>query len=283
MGKNIKLRKLLKDTLYQKYDRGHGTKKENKVHNGTDMIHSHNTYKTYMREVDHFADFCRDNGIKERGEAIAAVPRYLDQLQSDGKSAWTMSTALNAIAKAFSRSTTDWNYKLPPRQRANIERSRGQAVRDKHFSPERNQDLIKFEEGCGLRRHELKALKGSDLVLKGDKVYLWVNQGKGGKPRLVEAIKNKNHVVRMCQRAGSGSVFPKIHSGADIHFYRGNYAKEVYRQYARDLNSLSQKEKYYCRGDMKGQVFDREAMRIASENLGHNRIDVIANNYLYGI
>jgi hypothetical protein len=28
-------------------------------------------------------------------------------------------------------------------------------------------------------------------------------------------------------------------------------------------------------------VFDRKAMKIASENLGHNRIDVIANNYMY--
>jgi hypothetical protein len=120
------------------------------------------------------------------------------------------------------------------------------------------------------------------LVLKGEKVYLQVENGKGGKKRLVEVIGHKNHVVRMCQLAGSGNVFPKVHSAFDEHFYRGNYAKNLYKQYERDLNALSKQEKYFCRKDMKGHVFDREAMRITSENLGHNRIDVIANNYLYG-
>ena len=283
MGKTIKLRKLLKDTLYHKYERGHGQAKTGKVHNGTDNIHSHNTYKTYMRETEHFCAWCKANGITEVKDAAASVPRYLDQMQRDGKSAWTMSTALCGIAKAMNRKTTDFDYKLPSRHRADIVRSRGQAERDKHFSPERNQDLIKFAESCGLRRSELEALKGSNLVLKGEKVYLQVENGKGGKKRLVEVIGHKNHVVRMCNLAGSGNVFPKVHSAFDEHFYRGNYGKNLYKQYERDLNTLSRKEKYYCRGDMKGKVFDREAMRIVSENLGHNRIDVIANNYLYGL
>ena len=146
MGKTIKLRKLLKDSLYHKYERGHGQAKTDKVHNGTDLIHSHNTYKTYMREVEHFCVWAKENGVKEYKDAAAAVPRYLDQLQRDGKSAWTQSTALNALAKAMNRSTKDFDYTLPKRHRADIERSRGQAERDKHFSPERNQDLIKFCE-----------------------------------------------------------------------------------------------------------------------------------------
>ncbi len=283
MGKKIKLRKLLKDTLYHKYEKGYGKPKSDKTHNGTDAIHSHNTYKTYMREVEHFCVWAKENGISEIKEAAASVPEYLDQMQRDGKSAWTVSTALNAIAKAMNKSTKDFDYRLPKRHRADIGRSRGPAERDKHFSPEKNQDLIKFAESCGLRRRELEALKGSNLVIRDNKVYLHVENGKGGKKRLVEVIGNKSHVIRLCQRAGSGNVFPKVHSCADIHFYRGNYAKNLYRQYARDLKALSTAEKYFCRGDMAGKVFDREAMRITSENLGHNRIDVIANNYLYGL
>lgn len=283
MGKVIKLRKLLKDTLYHKYERGHGQAKIGKVHNGTDAIHSHNTYNTYKREVEHFSAWCKANGITEYKDAAASVPRYLDQMQRDGKSAWTMSTALSAIAKAMDKKTTDFDYKLPSRHRADITRSRGPAERDKHFSPEKNQDLIKFAESCGLRRSELEALKGSNLVLRDGKAYLYVENGKGGKKRLAEVIGNKNHVVRLCQLAGSGNVFPKVHSAFDEHFYRGNYAKNLYMQYSRDLNTLSKQEKYFCRKDMAGKVFDREAMRITSENLGHSRIDVIANNYLYGL
>ena len=45
-------------------------------------------------------------------------------------------------------------------------------------------------------------------------------------------------------------------------------------------NRGSLKEKYYCRGDRKGEVFDRAAMRITSNALGHGRIGVIAGHYL---
>ena len=47
------------------------------------------------------------------------------------------------------------------------------------------------------------------------------------------------------------------------------------------MNVLSDKEKYYCRKDKTGCVYDRQAMLITSKNLGHNRINVIASNYLY--
>ena len=39
--------------------------------------------------------------------------------------------------------------------------------------------------------------------------------------------------------------------------------------------------RYYCRNDLKGVVYDKQAMRIASRALGHNRICVIAGHYLY--
>ena len=277
----IKLRKQLKDSLYHKYEQGHGRAKTDKVHNGTEAIHSHNTYKTYMREVEHFAAWAKDKNIKDYDKAAASVPDYLDQMQADGKSAWTVSTALCALAKAFNRSTMDFNYELPKRHREDIRRSREHVERDKHFSPEKNQALIRFAESTGLRRRELEALKGSDMLIIGDRVLIHVQNGKGGKERLVEVVGHKQHVINLCKRAGSGKVFPTVHNGADIHYYRANYAKAIYNKYARNLGMLERHEKYYCRGDMKGQVFDRKAMKIASENLGHNRIDVIANNYMY--
>ena len=39
-------------------------------------------------------------------------------------------------------------------------------------------------------------------------------------------------------------------------------------------------EVYVCRGDLKGVVYDRKAMEIASKALGHNRISVIAAHYI---
>lgn len=282
-NREIKLRKQLHDSLREKYNQGYGKPKHGQkdVHNSTPAIHSTNTYKTYNRAVNGFADWCKDKGIKDMPTAQKHIPEYMAKLNQEGKSAFTQSTIMSGLAKAFGIHTTDINYQLPQRKRSDIIRSRDVAARDKHFSAEKNQELIRFCEATGLRRRELEALRGSQMVLKGDKVYLSIENGKGGKKRLVEAVKDERLVKDMCERAGSGKVFPKVHNGADIHFYRGNYAKAIYRKYARDISTLEKHEKYFCRGDMKGQVFDREAMRIASENLGHNRVDVIANNYLY--
>ncbi len=283
MGQKIKLRKILKDNLYHKYEKGHGQAKENKVHNGTSAIHSHNTYKTYMKWVEKFCLWCKENDIKELEKAQKAVPEYLKEMEQKQYSVWTIKTALSAIAKAMNCKTTDFDYHAPKRERANIERSRNIAVRDKHFSAKNNEALIHFCESTGLRRREITALKGADLRLKNGKAYLYIDNGKGGKIRLVEVILYKQEVVDMCERADKGLIFPKVHSCADIHGYRGTYAKALYQQYARPLKEIPNNEKYFCRGDMKGTVLDKIALGIVSQNLGHNRLDVVVNNYMYGI
>ncbi len=282
--RKIKLKQQLHASLREKYSQGYGHKKHEikDEHNSTNMIHSTNTYKTYNDAVRKFADWCKTQNIKDMDTAKTNIPQYMEHLKTEGYAASTMSTKMNGICKAFGIRTTDVDYKLPQRKRSDIVRSRDVAARDKHFSPSKNKDLIKFCESTGLRRRELEALKGSDLVQKGDKTYLHVQNGKGGKKRYVEVLEGGRSLVRnMCERAGTGNVFPRVHSDADIHFYRGNYAKALYHKYARDLKTLDRSEKYYCRGDMKGKIYDRQAMAIASKNLGHERISVIAGHYLY--
>lgn len=61
---------------------------------------------------------------------------------------------------------------------------------------------------------------------------------------------------------------------------RADYATKVYQLYARPIESLAHDEIYYCRGDRKGTWLDKKAMLAASKALGHNRISIIASNYL---
>ena len=75
-------------------------------------------------------------------------------------------------------------------------------------------------------------------------------------------------------------MFAKVHTHADIHSYRSEYATALYEKYARDINSLDKKELYCCKKDLNGVKYDRQAMKIVSSNLGHNRISVIADHYL---
>ena len=141
--------------------------------------------------------------------------------------------------------------------------------------------MVAFCRATGLRREELQALRGTALYQDRSGYYLHITSGsKGGRERYAPIIGDKDLVIRLCKQAGDGKVFEKVPSGADIHSYRRDYATAIYRQHARPLEQLTAKEKYYCRGDRKGEVFDRAAMRITSNALGHGRIEVIAGHYL---
>lgn len=61
------------------------------------------------------------------------------------------------------------------------------------------------------------------------------------------------------------------------------YACRAYKSKARDVSTLDTKEKYICRKDKAGVTYDRQAMKYASNQLGHNRIDVIAYSYLHNL
>ena len=87
-------------------------------------------------------------------------------------------------------------------------------------------------------------------------------------------------VVEKCKAAGDQPVWGVLPAHMDEHGYRRDYATAYYNQIARDPRSLDPKERYCCRGDLKGVWYDRQAMLEVSRALGHNRINVIAGHYL---
>jgi len=91
--------------------------------------------------------------------------------------------------------------------------------------------------------------------------------------KVIERIKNTPANER---------VWSKIPSRADIHSYRADYCKSLYELHARPIADIPASDRYYCRKDLKGVIYDKRAMAVASRALGHNRIGVIAGSYLYG-
>lgn len=75
-------------------------------------------------------------------------------------------------------------------------------------------------------------------------------------------------------------IFSSVPSHMDVHGCRRAYANALYKQLTRPLSELTQKEKYICRNDKHGVVYDRRAMLQVSRQLGHNRVYVIAGHYL---
>lgn len=287
MGK-IKLRKQFYTILHELYRLGYGKPKIKNEHNSTPYIHSESTYKTYKAQCGHFAEFCYANGVKyDMEEAFKLIPEYGKRLEADGKSAWTIYTAMNAIAKAFGVSTESLGYKPPKRERASVARSRYATEMDRHFSVEANEKLITFCQCFGLRRRELEALTGDCMAFnKKGRLLVHVTNGKGGKERWVVfcGTKKEQKVCEdMMRQAGNTKVFSHVHTKADIHYYRSVYACRLYKAISRPVEAIPREDRYICRKDKAGVIYDKKAMQMVSRSLGHNRISVIANSYLHNI
>lgn len=298
-------------------------------------IYSFATYQTYRRAAIRFVKYVtREHPeCKTMKKAKRYVNEWLQTRADAGLSAWTISMETSALCKIYGILPDDpKRFHVPQRRREDIKRSRGEAKRDRHFSVKNNDELIKFVCATGTRRSILEKLRGDDLwsrermeqklaelsqkesltdteahmqglltealgTFEEFMFFCLHRQDKGGKFRFAPIWPESLDLVirRMTEVAPDELVFRTVHSAADIHFYRAEYAKRIYRYYARDLSSLPydkfnrgsgkwyQSDVYICRSDEKGRKLDREALLKASKALGHNRIDVIPRNYLYGL
>ena len=331
-----------KDLHQQAYDRltgmqAFGESKKEAVANGTEKekIFSFNTYKSYWKHTKYFIKYIKENHPEctTLKSAKKYVNEWLQARVDQGLSAWTVQLEAKAMGKLYGISPDDENYFKPPkRNREDIKRSRGDRVRDKHFSKTNNDELIKFCKGTGLRRAELGELRGKDLVTReeieaeisqiesrpaeeltpadtkrlemlqdtrlfeGD-YFTHVRNGKGGRERMSPIIgPNTEQIVeRIKSTPAEEKVWQHIHQSADIHGYRAEYATIIYKAKARAIEEIPydrvnkgsgrkyQSDVYICRKDEAGRKLDKVAMLVCSKALGHNRISVVADNYIRGL
>ncbi len=249
-------------------------------------IYSYETYRTYQKHCNYFAGWAKSEyGCKTLADARQHVDTWLQKRIDERKSSYTIKTEAAALAKLYGCSTRDF-IPTPSRERACITRSRGEKGMDKHFSEARNAELAAFCRGTGLRRAELEQVCGIDLVRNPDGTYaVHVHTGsKGGRERLAPIIGTPDQqraiVARFEATESESKVWGKVHSAADVHSWRAEYATAIYNTHARDVATLDRSERYDCRGDMAGQSYDRDALLEASQALGHNRISIVAEHYL---
>lgn len=251
-----------------------------------DKIYSKSTFETYKKQYRYFCDFLKEQkpDVKTMDQAQASINDYLLYLMEKERSAYSISTAKAALSKVFGVPATSF-IETPSRTRANIVRSRYETVRGKELSKKTEAKYSRFTSALGLRKSEMEEIRAEDLFFEKGRPYLNVTRGtKGGRPRVAEIVgvseeETKEIVKWILLR--KGKLFPKLPSHYDNHFYRGIYAKRIYQKYARDLDEIPPKERYIMRKDRAGETFDKVAMKIASRSLGHNRISVIAQSYLY--
>ena len=127
--------------------------------------------------------------------------------------------------------------------------------------------------------------------------FIHVRNGKGGRERVSPIIgKNQTQIIeRMKNTPPDEKVWQFIHQCADIHSYRSDYAVAIYKAHARKISEIPfdrankgtgkryQSDVYTCRKDEAGKKLDKAAMLVCSKALGHNRISVVADNYIRGL
>lgn len=249
-------------------------------------LYSKQSYVTYKNQFKYFSNWVKETNpdVRSIDEARTLVNGYLQYLIDQNRSAYSIATAKAALSKVFRTDATQF-IATPIRRRADVKRSRFSVERDKHISDELERRLSQFTSATGLRRKEMLQIEAEDLFFNNGRSYLNVTKGtKNGKPRIAEihgiSEAETKMIIKFIQ-SKKGRLFPKLSPHYDNHYYRGIYAKRVYSFYARKEKDIPKKERYVMRKDRAGEVLDKLAMEITSKMLGHNRINVIAQSYLY--
>ena len=141
----------------------------------------------------------------------------------------------------------------------------------------------------------LEMLQDTRMFQEG--YFVHVRNGKGGRERLSPIIgKNAEQIIeRIRETPAKEKVWQFVHQCADIHSYRADYATAIYKAHARKIEEIPydkinqgtgrryQGDVYVCRKDEAGKKLDKAAMLVCSKALGHNRVEVVANNYIRGL
>lgn len=240
-------------------------------------IYSYSTLETYIKSLNHLIDYATKIGFKTKKvqDLVAIVPQFLDDCRARKLSAWTIATYASAFSKFFKES---FEYDRPKRHRKDIKR--GRDLSRLEFDWEGNKLLVDLCRCSGLRRHEIKQVNCDHLEFRNGKYYLVNIKGKGGKIRIIELLNPTPEVIYLISNSKKTvTEYINIPKRAPIHALRREYATNFYLSYV----SQDEQVPYFCKKDMKGVAFDRKKMLASSIQLGHNRIDVIAENYLDSI
>ncbi len=283
---------LIKTKLTQKQQYGYSRHQAKQDHEGkSPYIHSKTTYETYRKHCLQFGSWCKENyGCKTPLECAHYTKEYLEYCTSQGNSAATLATKGAAIAKLFDTGKDHLGFKFPEVKRAEITRDRivRVALNDKH------QAARDFIAATGLRAgKELSVLKVKDVYrdAKTGRLMVHVTQGKGGREREVTVLRSGEKTVLkiLAGKSDDDLVMKDFSRNAitenQLHAFRAQYACDRYRELEADGVTKSKRydkdDLYHCRKDLAGTTYKKALMEIVSNDLGHSRISVIAQSYLW--
>lgn len=268
--------------------------------NRVEGIHSIRTTETYRGVARQFGEYLKGQHIRNIGDITRDhVAGYMASRAC--LSAYTHSKELSAINKLLDSRYTVSEFGLSHRSYHNITNNRGFAERDTSHT-ERNREALEFVRACGMRRSSIDRITPKDFLRDKNGQCIGVHLiEKGGRERMAVIIAQcREQITQVVNeaiaRTGEDRPFLKEpDSNANPHYCRGEYAQQLYRDL---LEAHAEGRDYYegLRGEFINdrafekaidryrsetvRGFDRDTMAEVSQNLGHNRVDVILYHYL---
>lgn len=266
--------------------------------NKTVGIHSYKTFDTYKSSCKQFTSYLKENCKDVRNiEDIKAehIKEYIKHRADTGKSSYTYSKDLAALNKVFGTSVTKHDCDVANRSYKDISNNRELKEHHSHINYNNYRDEITVLKATGMRRESLDKINPDSFKYdeKGYPVAVKLVE-KGGKYREAEIIKSYREDVKsvLTERLERNNydrekpIFEHIPSRLGTHRFRQEYARETYNNYIKEHGTgtmrLSDTNEKAHENDSRTELrgYDVAALKHTTQNLGHNRLDVVIYNYL---
>ncbi|WP_158095166.1 site-specific integrase [Gottfriedia luciferensis] len=260
-----------------------------------DGIYSFQTFEAYKKTAMDFTSWLISSDIKLKDINLVKqeqVIAYLQQRQTEGKSAWTLSKDLSALNKVFGFELKKEDAGLiEKRSYKNITRSREERSYDSRYNPKNYENQILIARAFGVRRESIVGgqyqIKDLSLFKHEGRVYCSVIE-KGGRyreapclpsmqekvlqayPNIQNREKFNKEQFKQLYHTSQVKLFEKYTTKIDNHAFRAEYAQKLYTGLAKGKQG---NEKLF-RG------YDQACLKEVSQALGHNRLSVVVENYL---
>ena len=277
MARKANLKYLLRERLANKKEAGYGRSKHNdklrteqereqlqregvsyeerirEVNHMNEYIYVSSTFDIYCRHVGYFADWlAEEHGLKKITieECKPYIQEYMNYMERQDYSAYTINLALAAICKATDEKMIDYEHKQ--RSVAEITRGTGERKHDA-FNNVMAKETLDANRLLGLRRSQLKNLRASDIREEqhGDRTIVVVETiGKGKKVnhQIFYDEAEKEAVLKFREgKMPDERIFnqEEFKYDADYHNMRELRCKDVYNRVVVDMKQNPERRAFY--------------------------------------
>lgn len=259
--------------------------------NKTVGIHSYKTYDTYKSSCKQFVAWAKENnkGIRNIEDVKEEhIKEYIKDRASSGKSSYTYSKDLAALNKVFGTALTKQDCEVERRSYKEITNNREFKEHHNHINYNNYRNEIDMVRATGMRRESLTKITPSafnykkdgtpyQVRLRDERAYGGSNLSeKGGRDRIVDIPHQLQDRVREIveEHRENGNldnkpIFDHVSSRLGTHRFRQEFAETTYKNYLEEHGESSTYRGY-----------DKEAIQHTTQQLGHNRMDIVIYNYL---